>query len=99
MRKRCKYFPGESGSARYLSGRNLKPVICLWNHAFFCPQKGDGDFCDKAEAILREALESENELRRSVASHFVLNGKAARRGWTRASTGGDLRAAAPQYHP
>jgi hypothetical protein len=28
-------------------------------------------FCDKAEAILREALESEHELRRDVASRFA----------------------------
>jgi hypothetical protein len=40
-------------------------------------------FCDKAEAILREALESEHELRRDVASRFVLSGKGAARGWTR----------------
>jgi hypothetical protein len=40
-------------------------------------------FCDKAEAILREALESEHELRRDVASRFVLNGKGAMRGWAR----------------
>jgi hypothetical protein len=40
-------------------------------------------FCDKAEAILREALESEHELRRDVASRFVLNGKGATRGWAR----------------
>ena len=40
-------------------------------------------FCDKAEAILREALESEHELRRDVASRFVLSGKGAMRGWTR----------------
>jgi hypothetical protein len=42
-------------------------------------------FCDKAEMILRDALESENELRRDVASRFVLSGKGARRGWTRPS--------------
>jgi hypothetical protein len=42
-------------------------------------------FCDKAEAILREALESEHELRRDVASRFVLNGKGAMRGWARNS--------------
>ena len=42
-------------------------------------------FCDKAEAILREALESEHELRRDVASRFVLGGKGAMRGWTRPS--------------
>src|ERR1700761_6680133 len=42
-------------------------------------------FCDKAEAILREALESEHELRPDVASRFVLNGKGAMRGWTRPS--------------
>jgi hypothetical protein len=42
-------------------------------------------FCDKAEAILREALESEHELRRDVASRFVLSGKGAQRGWTRPS--------------
>jgi hypothetical protein len=41
-------------------------------------------FCDKAEAILREALESEHELRRDVASRFVLSGKGAMRGWTTA---------------
>ena len=40
-------------------------------------------FCDKAEAILPEALESEHELRRDVASRFVLSGKGALRGWTR----------------
>jgi hypothetical protein len=40
-------------------------------------------FCDKAEAILCEALESEHELRRDVASRFVLNGKGAMRGWAR----------------
>jgi hypothetical protein len=40
-------------------------------------------FCDKAETILREALESENEARRDVASRFVLSGKGAPRGWTR----------------
>ena len=39
--------------------------------------------CDKAESILRDALESENELRRDVASRFVLNGKGAMRGWAR----------------
>jgi hypothetical protein len=43
-------------------------------------------FCDKAEMILRDALESENELRRDVASRFVLSGKGAMRGWTRPST-------------
>ena len=43
-------------------------------------------FCDKAEAILREALESEHELRRDVASRFVLSGKGAMRGWSRVST-------------
>ena len=37
-------------------------------------------FCDKAEAILREALESEHEGRRDVASHFELRGKGAQRG-------------------
>jgi hypothetical protein len=42
-------------------------------------------FCDKAEAILREALESEHELRRDFASRFVLSGKGAMRGWTRPS--------------
>src|ERR1700761_4494984 len=42
-------------------------------------------FCDKAEAILREALESENDLRRDVASRFVLHGKGAPRGWSRPS--------------
>jgi hypothetical protein len=42
-------------------------------------------FCDKAESILRDALESENELRRDVASRFVLSGKGAMRGWTRNS--------------
>jgi hypothetical protein len=42
-------------------------------------------FCDKAEAILREALESEHELRRDVASRFVLSGKGATRGWARPS--------------
>jgi hypothetical protein len=42
-------------------------------------------FCDKAEAILREALESEHELRRDVASRFVLSGRGAMRGWTRPS--------------
>ena len=40
-------------------------------------------FCDKAEIILRDALESENELRRDVAARFVLSGKGAMRGWTR----------------
>jgi hypothetical protein len=40
-------------------------------------------FCDRAEAILREALESEHDLRRDVASRFVLNGKGAMRGWAR----------------
>jgi hypothetical protein len=40
-------------------------------------------FCDKAEIILRDALESVNELRRDVASRFVLSGKGAPRGWTR----------------
>jgi hypothetical protein len=40
-------------------------------------------FCDKAEGILREALESENETRRDVASRFVLSGKGALRGWSR----------------
>jgi hypothetical protein len=43
-------------------------------------------FCDKAEIILRDALESENELRRDVASRFVLSGKGAPRGWTRPSS-------------
>jgi hypothetical protein len=43
-------------------------------------------FCDKAEMILRDALESENELRRDVASRFVLSGKGAMRGWTRPSS-------------
>jgi hypothetical protein len=42
-------------------------------------------FCDMAEIILRDALESENELRRDVASRFVLSGKGAMRGWTRPS--------------
>jgi hypothetical protein len=42
-------------------------------------------FCDKAEAILREALGSEHELRRDVASRFVLSGKGAVRGWARPS--------------
>jgi hypothetical protein len=42
-------------------------------------------YCDKAEGILRDALESENELRRDVASRFVLSGKGAPRGWTRPS--------------
>ncbi|HEY1863543.1 MAG TPA: hypothetical protein VGG77_07615 [Roseiarcus sp.] len=42
-------------------------------------------FCDKAETILRETLESENETRRDVASRFVLSGKGAQRGWTRHS--------------
>ena len=40
-------------------------------------------FCDKAEGILREALESENEARRDVASRFVLSGRGSLRGWTR----------------
>src|SRR5262249_9293690 len=40
-------------------------------------------YCDKAEGILRDALESENELRRDVAARFVLGGKGAPRGWTR----------------
>jgi hypothetical protein len=40
-------------------------------------------FCDKAELNLRDALESVNELRRDVASRFVLSGKGAPRGWTR----------------
>jgi hypothetical protein len=42
-------------------------------------------FCDRAEMILRDALESENELRRDVAARFVLSGKGAMRGWTRPS--------------
>jgi hypothetical protein len=42
-------------------------------------------FSDKAEMILREALESENEARRDVASRFVLSGKGAQRGWARPS--------------
>jgi hypothetical protein len=42
-------------------------------------------FCDKAEMILRDALESENELRRDVAARFVLSGKGAPRGWARNS--------------
>jgi hypothetical protein len=37
-------------------------------------------FSDKAEAIFREALESEHEGRRDVASRFVLSGKGAQRG-------------------
>jgi hypothetical protein len=40
-------------------------------------------FCDRAESILRDALASENELRRDVAARFVLSGKGALRGWTR----------------
>jgi hypothetical protein len=40
-------------------------------------------FCDRAESILRDALESENELRRDVASRFVLSGKGPPRGWSR----------------
>ena len=36
-------------------------------------------YCDKAEGIPRDALESENELRRDVASRFVLSGKGAPR--------------------
>ena len=43
-------------------------------------------FCDKAEMILRDALESENELRRDVVARFVLSGKGAQRGWTRPSS-------------
>jgi hypothetical protein len=43
-------------------------------------------YCDKAESILRDALESENELRRDVAARFVLGGKGAPRGWTRPSS-------------
>jgi hypothetical protein len=43
-------------------------------------------FCDKAEMILRDALESESELRRDVAARFVLSGKGAMRGWTRPSS-------------
>jgi hypothetical protein len=43
-------------------------------------------FCDKAEAILRQALESEHDLRRDVASRFVLSGKGAMRGWARPSS-------------
>jgi hypothetical protein len=43
-------------------------------------------YCDKAEGIPRDALESENELRRDVASRFVLSGKGAPRGWTRPSS-------------
>jgi hypothetical protein len=42
-------------------------------------------FCDEAEAILREALESQHEVRRDTASRFVLNGKGAPRGWSRDS--------------
>jgi hypothetical protein len=42
-------------------------------------------YCDKAESILRDALESENELRRDVAARFVLSGKGAPRGWARPS--------------
>ena len=45
-------------------------------------------YCDRAEAILREALESPNEARRDVASRFVLNGKGASRGWARPQVGG-----------
>jgi hypothetical protein len=40
-------------------------------------------YCDRAEGILRDALESENDLRRDVAARFVLSGKGAARGWTR----------------
>jgi hypothetical protein len=40
-------------------------------------------YCDRAEIILRDALESENELRRDVAARFVLSGRGAPRGWTR----------------
>jgi hypothetical protein len=43
-------------------------------------------YYDKAESILRDALESENELRRDVAARFVLSGKGAPRGWTRPLT-------------
>ena len=43
-------------------------------------------FCDRAEGILSDALESENEVRRDVASRFVLSGKGAPRGWTRPSS-------------
>jgi hypothetical protein len=35
-------------------------------------------FCEKAEVILCEALESDHEGRRDVASRFVLSGKGAR---------------------
>jgi hypothetical protein len=40
-------------------------------------------YCDKAEGILRDALESDNELRRDVAARFVLSGRGAPRGWAR----------------
>jgi hypothetical protein len=43
-------------------------------------------YCDKAEGILRDALESENDLRRDVAARFVLSGKGAMRGWARPSS-------------
>ena len=43
-------------------------------------------YCDKAEGILRDALESQNELRRDVAARFVLSGKGAPRGWARPSS-------------
>jgi hypothetical protein len=42
-------------------------------------------FCDRAEAILCEAMDSEHEVRRDTASRFVLNGKGAPRGWSRDS--------------
>jgi hypothetical protein len=42
-------------------------------------------YCDRAEGILRDALESENELRRDVAARFVPSGKGAPRGWSRPS--------------
>jgi hypothetical protein len=37
-------------------------------------------YCDRAESILRDGLESENKLRRDVAARFVLSGKGAMRG-------------------
>ena len=44
-------------------------------------------FCDKAEAIFREALESEHDGRRDVASRFVLSGKRRTTRWFGATFG------------
>ena len=77
---------GNVGDAAHLLGvpsSDLRAFVRMTPELMAVLDEATELFCDRAEAILREALESDNEARRDVASRFVLSGRGAARGWAR----------------